>query len=233
MCIEPISLYSNTVYPLLDNLVKAMELSNTSNLIQHDQATWWSRVVLIINQQHGVTDQAAYDQRKEILTMEMPRIQERYRLSQPLSVLFLSTLVHDSIKNPTQAFHYKSCCQRILWQMMEKHMLSGRWSSELISLQNRVDTNLNGGGSLINILNEDDETSSSSDDAIFKTVINYVDGKKKRPVKRRVPPPVPVEHAPTPSSLQRRATRRHIQTQKLHSHDGDNGSSLPLSIRRT
>ncbi|KAI7887657.1 uncharacterized protein EV154DRAFT_11818 [Mucor mucedo] len=229
----------NTIYPLLDNLVKSMEVCNTSNLIEQDQATWWSRVVIIVNQQHGVTDQAAYNQRKEILTVEMPRIQERYRLSHPLSVLFLSTLVYDNIKNPSQAFHYKSCCQRILWQMMEKHMLSGRWCSELISLQNRVDTNLNG-GSLLNVLNEDDESSSSSDDALFKTVIDYVDGKKKKPVKRKntpapALPPIPAEHAAPPSTLQRRATRRQIQiqTQKLHSHDGDDGTTLPVSDRRS
>lgn len=208
-----------------------MEISNTSNLLRQDQPTWWSRVVIIINQQHGVSDHAAYNQRKEILTNEMPRIQERYRLSQPLSVLFLSTQVHDKLINTSQAFHYKSCCQRILWQMMEKHMLSGRWSSEFITLQNRVDSNMNG-GSLLNVLNEDDESSSSSDDALFKTVIDYVDGKKRKPVKKRNPPPIPLDHiTPAPSTLQRRATRREIQIQKLHSHDGDNGTSLPLPIK--
>lgn len=212
-----------------------MELdTNEKNLIQKDQYTWWSRVVLVVNQQHGVSDQVAYSQRKDVLALEMPRIQERYRLSQPISVLFLSTLVYDQIRNTPQGTHYQLCCQRILWQMMEKHTLGGRWCSELISLQNRN----NGNNSVINILNEDDETTSSDEDA-HEMVIEYENGKRKKPVKRKKKV---VSSAPTEvlrlspfsnsisTQIQRRATRR--QTQKLHCLDGDDGSELPLIVKR-
>ncbi|CAO3653376.1 unnamed protein product [Mucor fragilis] len=221
-----------TVYPLLNNLLKAMELNtNPGNLVQADQPSWWSRVVLVINQQHGVSDQTAYAQRKAVLVEEMPRIQERYRLSQPLSTLFISTQVYDQIKNTEEGVNYKLCCQRILWQMMEKHMLTGRWCSELLTLQNRLNSNSsNSGASLLNVLNEDDESSSSSDEAIFQTVIDYVDGKIKKPEKKRKhkKKAFGTQDAKS-SSLQRRSTRR--QTQKLHCHDGDDGSTLPLPIR--
>ncbi|KAI8077459.1 hypothetical protein BDF21DRAFT_49560 [Thamnidium elegans] len=213
-----------TVYPLLDNLMKSMEL-DTNDSQEQQQPSWWSRVVLVVNQQHGVSDQAAYNQRRTILVDEMPRIQERYRLSNPLSILFLSTQVFDRLQNTNQGGYYKSCCQRILWQMMEKHMSSGRWCSELVGLQTRVPPNT----SLINVLNEDDETSSSSDDAIFKTVIDFVDGKKKKLVKKKktVQQETAVDnnHLIPATPLQRRFTRR--QFQKLHCHDGDNGMTLP------
>lgn len=222
--------FSGTVYTLLDNLVKSMELdTNENNLIQKDQFTWWSRVVLVVNQQHGVSDHVAYNQRKDVLALDMPRIQERYRLSQPISVLFLSTLVYDQIRNTPQGIHYQLCCQRILWQMMEKHTSGGRWCSELISLQNRN----NGNSSVVNILNENDETTSSDED-VHEMVIEYENGKRKKPVKRKKKV---VSSAPTDAlrlspfsnnintQIQRRATRR--QTQKLHCHDGDDGSELP------
>lgn len=221
----------------MNNLLKAMEINtNPNNLVQADQPSWWSRVVLVINQQHGVSDQTAYAQRKAVLVDEMPRIQERYRLSQPLSTLFLSTQVHDQIKNTEEGVNYKLCCQRILWQMMEKHMLTGRWCSELLTLQNRLDSNSsNSNTSLLNVLNEDDESSSSSDEAIFQTVIDYVDGKIKKPEKKKKKKKTMQlkSHSngetKTLSSLQRRSTRR--QTQKLHCHDGDDGTALPLPIR--
>ncbi|KAI8637195.1 hypothetical protein BD408DRAFT_424942 [Parasitella parasitica] len=224
-----------TVYPLLNNLVKAMETNASANdHVQEEQASWWSRVVLVINQQHGVSDQAAYAQRKAILVDEMPRIQERYRLSRPLSTLFISTLVYDQIKNTEEGFNYKLCCQRILWQMMEKHMLTGRWCSELLSFQNRLNTNgSNGNSSQLNILNEDEESSSSSDEAIFQTVIEYDEnGKVKKPEKKkkqRKRTMLVHQQTKMTSSLQRRSTRRQIQ--KLHCHDGDDGSTLPLPIR--
>lgn len=210
-----------------------MELdTNPNNLVQADQPSWWSRVVLVINQQHGVNDQTAYAQRKAVLVDEMPRIQERYRLSQPLSTLFISTQVYDQIQNTEEGVNYKLCCQRILWQMMEKHMLTGRWCSELLTLQNRLNSNSsNSGTSLLNVLNEDDESSSSSDEAIFQTVIDYVDGKIKKPEKKKKKHKKKgfnLEDTKS-SSLQRRSTRR--QTQKLHCHDGDDGSTLPLPIR--
>ncbi|GAA5802687.1 hypothetical protein HPULCUR_008161 [Helicostylum pulchrum] len=221
-----------TVYPLLDNLIKSMELdTNDSQEQEQQQPSWWSRVVLVINQQHGVSDQTAYNQRRSILVDEMPRIQERYGLSNPLSILFLSTQVFDRLQSTNQGGHYKSCCQRILWQMMEKHMLSGRWCSELVGLHTRVPPNT----SLINILNEDDETSSSSDDAIFKTVIDFVDGKKKKLVKKKKTIVQQQEtivnnnHLMPATPLQRRSTRR--QFQKLHCHDGDDGMSLPTITR--
>lgn len=213
-----------------------MEINtNPSNLVQADQPSWWSRVVLVINQQHGVSDQTAYAQRKAVLVDEMPRIQERYRLSQPLSTLFLSTQVHDQVKNTEEGVNYKLCCQRILWQMMEKHMLTGRWCSELLTLQNRLDSNSsNSNTSLLNVLNEDDESSSSSDEAIFQTVIDYVDGKIRKPEKRKKKKTMQLKshnngETKALSSLQRRSTRR--QTQKLHCHDGDDGTALPLPIR--
>lgn len=208
-----------------------MELNtNPNNVVQADQPSWWSRVVLVINQQHGVNDQTAYAQRKAVLVEEMPRIQERYRLSQPLSTLFISTQVYDQIKNTEEGVNYKLCCQRILWQMMEKHMLTGRWCSELLTLQNRINSNSsNNGASLLNVLTEDDESSSSSDEAIFQTVIDYVDGKIKKPEKKKKHKKKAFDTADMKSSLQRRTTRR--QTQKLHCHDGDDGSTLPLPIR--
>lgn len=222
--------FSGTVYPLLDNLIKSMELETYDSQEQQQQPSWWSRVVLIINQQHGVSDQIAYNQRRSILVDEMPRIQERYGLSNPLSILFLSTQVFDRLQSTNQGGYYKSCCQRILWQMMEKHMMSGRWCSELVGLQTRVPPNT----SLINILNEDDETSSSSDDAIFKTVIDFVDGKKKKLVKKKKivqqeTAAVNTNHLMPATPLQRRSTRR--QFQKLHCHDGDDGMSLPTITR--
>ncbi|KAI9329593.1 hypothetical protein BD770DRAFT_334006 [Pilaira anomala] len=199
-----------TVYPLLDNLVNSMALETNPSNSQTEQPSWWSRVILIINQQHTVNDQATINQRRSILTEEIPRIQARYKLSNPLSILFLSTTLYCQLKDYTvQQVRYKSCCQRILWQMMEKHMLSGRWSSEFISLQTRTTNTTT--TSLINVLNEDDESSSSSDDAIFKTVIDFENGKRKKMTKK--------------------ATRR--QVQKLHSHDGDNGTSLPTTIIRS
>lgn len=220
---------SGTVYPLLDNLVNSMALEINPSNSQTEQPSWWSRVILIINQQHTLNDQTTISQRKSIFTEEMPRIQARYRLSNPLSILFLSTTLYCQLKDYTvQQVRYKSCCQRILWQMMEKHMLSGRWSSEFISLQART---ANTTTSLINVLNEDDESSSSSDDAIFKTVIDFENGKKKKMAKKSKNK-VNNNHIPLPSTpLQRRATRR--QVQKLHSHDGDNGTSLPTTITRS
>lgn len=223
---------------------------------EQQSPSWWSRVVLVINQQHDVTDQVAYNQRKNILIEEMPRIQERYRLPQPLSILFLSTQVYEKLnKNlvSTQlAGYYQLCCQRILYQMMEKHTLSGRWCSEIEQNSSRV--NSISGGSLLNVLTEDDESDSSSDDAIFKTVIDYVGGKKKKSVKRKnnstsTSSLSPLSATSTDNSsymnflnrspissisptLQRRATRR--QVQKLHCHDGDDPTALPTatSVRR-
>ncbi|KAI8047532.1 uncharacterized protein B0P05DRAFT_459512, partial [Gilbertella persicaria] len=171
---------SDTVYPLLDALTKAMELNTHADKLTK-QPSWWNRVVLVINQQHDVSDQIAYTQRKNILVGDMPRIQERYRISQPLSTLFVSTQVYDQIKQTQEGVHYQRCCQRILWQMMQKHTLSGRWCSELSTLQNRMNSTSN----TLNILTEDDESSSSSDESLFVTVIDYVDGKIKKPTKKK------------------------------------------------
>ncbi|CEP19836.1 hypothetical protein [Parasitella parasitica] len=222
-----------TVYPLLNNLVKAMETNANANANNAEQASWWSRVVLVFNQQHGISDQAAYAQRKAVLADEMPRIQERYRLAQPLSTLFVSTQVYDQIKTTEQGADYKLCSQRILWQMMEKHMLTGRWCSELLSLQNRLNSNGSNGGSLLNVLTEDDESSSSSDEAIFQTVVEYENGKVKKPEKKkkkqRKRTMLVHQQTKTPLPLQRRSTRR--QLQKVHCYDGDDGSALPLPVR--
>jgi hypothetical protein len=228
-------LFSDTVYPLLNSLVKAMELAtDASELSEQDQPSWWKRVVLVINQQHGVSDQIAYAQRKSVLIDQMPRIQERYQLSHPLSTLFISTQVYDQIKNTEQGVQYKTSCQRILWQMMDKHMLSGRWCSELLTLQNRMNSGKNNNGTL-NILNdEEDDSSSSSDDVLFRTVIDIKDGKVTKPSKKKKKKPQQNSSTTTStttgkSQLQRRNTRRQIQ--KLHCHDGDDGTALPLPFR--
>ncbi|KAI9480778.1 MAG: hypothetical protein EXX96DRAFT_564128 [Benjaminiella poitrasii] len=197
-----------TIYLLLSNLVKALETdtANSNSCVQQEQHSWWNRVVIIVNQQHGIHDQVAYSQRKNFLMKEMPRIQARYHLPQPLSTLFISTQVYERIKDTNDNARYKSCCQKILWQMTENHILNGSWYNELTTFQIDKST------PLINILNEDDESSTSSDDTIFQTVINYVNGKIKKPEKRK-------------KKLQRRQIQR--QLQKLHSCDGDDGTSLP------
>ncbi|KAI8378579.1 hypothetical protein BD560DRAFT_389792 [Blakeslea trispora] len=210
-----------TVYTLLDSLVKSMQTKvNTQPSSQ--APSWWNRVVLIINQQHGANDQTAFVQRKRILVEDMQRIQERYRLSQSLSTLFLSTQTYDQIKLTDQGAHYKACCQRILWQMMARHTLSGRWCSEILSLQNRSNT-VDSGNVALNILTEEDESDSSNEDTPFVTVIDYVDGKIKKPEKKK-------KQAAPKQSVQRRATRR--QVQKLHCFDGDDGTIPPVPIRR-
>jgi hypothetical protein len=206
-----------------------MELSTkATNLLQQDQPSWWSRVVLVINQQHGVSDQTAYAQRKSVLVDQMPRIQERYQLSHPLSTLFVSTQVYNQIKNTEQGALYKISCQRILWQMMEKHMLSGRWCSELLTLQNRMNSTKNNNTNM-NVLNDEEDSSSSSDEVLFNTVIDIVDGKVSKPAKKKKKQKKPQHNTAGTSQLQRRNTRR--QTQKLHCHDGDDGTTLPLPVR--
>lgn len=198
--------------------------TNTNNPVQEDQPSWWSRVVLVVNQRHGVSDQTAYAQRKSVLVDQMPRIQERYRLSHPLSIIFVSTQVYDQIKNTEQGAQYKTSCQRILWQMMDRHMLSGRWCSEQSTLQNRLynpknsNTNFDG-------LDEENGSSSSSDEATFTTVIDIVNGKVSKPIKKKKKQ----HNTRETSGLQRRNTRR--PTQKLHCHDGDDGTELPLPVR--
>ncbi|KAI7905017.1 uncharacterized protein BX663DRAFT_501349 [Cokeromyces recurvatus] len=213
-----------TIYPLLNNLVKAMEIDMTEpeKSLEQDQYSWWERVVVIVNQQHDIYDQTAYSHRKSFLMNEMPRIQERFRLSQPLSTLFLSTFAYKQIEETDIGNNYQLHCQRILWQMLERHMLGGRWCSELISLQNRnMLTSVNTLKKDNDDDDDDDDSSSSSDDAfIFQTVIDYVDGKIKKPEKRKKL----IKKHPI-SRLQRRQTRRQIQ--KLHCHDGDDGTKLP------
>lgn len=216
---------SNNIDPLLDNLVKALEIdAKSSNLIQNDQPSWWSRVILIVNQQYGVSPQVAYSQRKAFLVNEMPRIQQKYGLSQPLSTLFLSTQIHDQLlfqKDHEKASNYKQCCQRILWQMMQKHTLCGRWCSEIISLQNRMNS-LNSTAT-VNILTEDDESSSSSDEEDgMPKIINYVDYKVVKTDQL-------LAKKKQPSLLQRRTTRRVVQ--KLHCYDGDDGTNLPSTVK--
>ncbi|KAI8351470.1 hypothetical protein EDC96DRAFT_447919, partial [Choanephora cucurbitarum] len=200
----------NTVYTLLDSLVQSME-TNSHPL---SQPSWWNRVILIINQQHGVSDQAAFMQRKHVLLEDMQHIQERYQLSQPLSTLFLSTHLYDQVKHQEQGAYYKVCCQRILWQMMARHTLCGRWCSE--TLQSRLNST---GKVALNILTEEDESDSSHDDDLFVTVIDYVDGKMKKPEKKKG----------SQQPIQRRATRRQIQ--KLHCYDGDDGTIPPVPMR--
>lgn len=196
---------------------KALEIdAKPNNLIQKDQASWWSRVIVVVNQQYGVSPQAAYAQRKAFLVNEMPRIQEKYGLSQPLSTLFLSTQIHDQLQD--KGLQYKQCCQRILWQMMQKHTLSGRWCSEIVSLQSRM--NSLSSTATINILTEDDESDTSSDEEDgMPKIINYVDYKVVKTVEK------PKKQAP----LQRRATRRLVQ--KVHCYDGDDGTSLPSPVK--
>ncbi|KAG0749036.1 hypothetical protein G6F57_002772 [Rhizopus arrhizus] len=148
----------NALYKLLDHLVHSIDQAHAT-----DTCPWWTRVILII-------DQAMYEERKLFLTYEMPKIMARYRLSHPLSVLFIDTL-HDNPKHS----------QRILWQMMKKHMLCGRWT---YTPQND---------------NDDDSDSSSDDMYAFATVIEYENGKRKKPPK----------------------------IEKLNCYPGDDGTSVP------
>lgn len=182
--------------------------------------SWWSRIILIVNQQYGVSPQIAYSQRKAFLVDEMPQIQERYGLAQPLSTVFFSTQVYDQLQGTQKGAQYKQCCQRIVWQMFQKHTLCGRWCSEILSLQNRMNSL---SGASVNILTEDDESSSSSgDEGGMPQIINYVDYKvvkgdalKKKKLQKK--------------TIQRRTTRRLVQ--KLHCHDGDDGTSLPSPVK--
>ncbi|OBZ90967.1 hypothetical protein A0J61_00985, partial [Choanephora cucurbitarum] len=207
----------NTVYTLLDSLVQSMQ---TKSQPSSQTPSWWNRVILIINQQHGVSDQATFMQRKHVLLEDMQRIQERYQLPQPLSTLFLSTHLYDQVKHVEQGAYYKACCQRILWQMMARHTLCGRWCTP--SLQNRLNST-DSASVALNILTEEDESDSSNDDDLFVTVIDYVDGKIKKPEKKKR------SQLPSEQPIQRRATRRQIQ--KLHCFDGDDGTIPPVPMR--
>lgn len=207
-------LHSDTAYYLLDNVARLI-----GNNAKETDNSHWSRVILVVDQQHGIDDQIAYSQRKSFLIHEMPRIQQRYNLTQPLSMLFLSTQVYHQIENISRGADYKRCCQRILWQMMYKHNLSGRWGTETAESQGRL--NSMNAHTTVNILTEEDESSSSSDEDSFgPQIINYVDFKEvktKKLIKKKHDTQVP--------QLQRRVTRRMFQ--KLNCYDDDNGRSLP------
>jgi hypothetical protein len=108
--------------------------------------------------------------RKNILYQVIPEIQKKYHLSKPLSLLFLNSNNDDGK------------CREILWQMLEKHNQHGRYTGEIQ-------------------LNDDiDSTSSDEDDSPFQTVIEYIDGVRKKEPKRK-------------NVLLKR------QVQKLHSYD--------------
>lgn len=178
----------------------------------------WSRIILVVDQEHGLTDPIAYNQRKSFLIHVMPKIQKKFGLSRPLSVLFLSTQVYHQIKDINRGSDYKQCCQRVLWQMLQKHNLSGRWGTETEYPQSRASSH-----TTVNILTEEDDSSSSSDEESFgPQVTNFVDFKE---VKTEL---LLQKKKAAPTKLQRRVTRRVYQ--KLNCYDDDDAQSMP---RRT
>ncbi|CAO3663873.1 unnamed protein product [Rhizopus stolonifer] len=131
------------MYTLLDHLVHSLDQAPTTS------CSWWSRLILVI-------DDCNSRERKLFLTEEIPNVMARYRLDQPLTVLF----IHTSQQDPD----YKISSQRILRQMMDRHLLCGNWM-----MTHTVDN----------------DSSSSDDDDMYTmaTVIEYKDGKRKRPPK--------------------------------------------------
>lgn len=189
------------------------KLGNDSD--QDHDSLFWSRIILVIDQEHRIDDQRAFSQRKLFLINEMPRIQKYFQLSRPLSVLFLSTQVYEQIQDIPRGADYKRCCQRILWQMLHSYSLCGRWGTATEDTASQKGTH-----TMVNILTEDDESSSSSDDDfIGPQVINYVDFKEVKTKKLKK----------QQTQLQRRVTRRAFQ--KLNCYDDDDGKSVPNSTK--
>ncbi|CAO3686240.1 unnamed protein product [Rhizopus stolonifer] len=153
----------NDIYRFLDQLVQSLD-----QLQSKDMCLWWSKVVLVVDQYHTTNDTRIYDERKMFLVNEMSKIMDRYQLSEPLSVLFISTNLFSMIKHTKQSDYYQTCTQRILWKMMEKHSLCERWvCHERYMAGDNLD-------------DDDDSNSSCSDDMYtFATVIEYKDGKRK------------------------------------------------------
>ncbi|KAG1461246.1 hypothetical protein G6F46_003552 [Rhizopus delemar] len=152
------------LYTLLDKLALSANEHKHSDL-----CSWWGRVVLVIDQQNLMNDGKVYDERKLFLMIEMPKIMSRYQLSEPLSILFVSTESFDEIKHTPYGGYYKLYSQRILWRMMEMHTLCKKWIYHDLGYTADDD------------LWDEDASSSCSDDMyMMATVIEYENGKRRR-----------------------------------------------------
>lgn len=143
-------------------------VQSLDQLQSKDMCLWWSKVVIVVDQYHTTNDARIYDERKMFLVNEMSKIMDRYQLSEPLSVLFISTNLFSMIKHTNQSDYYQTCTQRVLWKMMEKHSLCERWVCHERFMKGD------------NLDDDDDSNSSCSDDMYtFTTVIEYKNGKRQ------------------------------------------------------
>ncbi|ORE15209.1 hypothetical protein BCV71DRAFT_185802, partial [Rhizopus microsporus] len=158
----------HSLYTLLDNLSQSIEQTHTSS------CSWWSRVILVIDQKRLQSDNSVYAERKLFLAHEMPNIMRRYNLQDPLSVLFISASTLQDVTNIAQREQYRLHCQRTLWHMIERHSRCNRYTT----LNIPRDTEEQGDD------DDDDASSCSSDEAYaFATVIHYENGVRKKPQK--------------------------------------------------
>ncbi|CEI96055.1 hypothetical protein RMCBS344292_10225 [Rhizopus microsporus] len=163
-----ITLIQHSLYTLLDNLSQSIEQTHTSS------CSWWSRVILVIDQKRLQSDNSVYAERKLFLAHEMPNIMRRYNLQDPLSVLFISASTLQDVTNIAQREQYRLHCQRTLWHMIERHSRCNRYTT----LNIPRDTEEQGDD------DDDDASSCSSDEAYaFATVIHYENGVRKKPQK--------------------------------------------------
>ncbi|RCH97040.1 hypothetical protein CU097_002115, partial [Rhizopus azygosporus] len=113
----------HSLYTLLDNLSQSIEQTHTSS------CSWWSRVILVIDQKRFQSDNSVYAERKLFLAHEMPNIMRRYNLQDPLSVLFISASTLEDVTDTAQREQYRLHCQRTLWHMIERHSRCNRYTT--------------------------------------------------------------------------------------------------------
>ncbi|KAI8980910.1 hypothetical protein BDB01DRAFT_190647 [Pilobolus umbonatus] len=199
----------DTAYKLIDNLVVALR----SDFCTKEDQSWWKRLILVMN--YASEDNEYTYLRSRFFDTFIPQLQQHYKLDHPISVVFISTRIYNSIQETEHRQLYKVYSQRILWQMMEDHMYSGRWCET--SIANNMD-------------NDDyvDDYESEEEEELYKTVTVVQNGV----VQKNIHPEnthTPVTHysSPVGTAVQRRATQRY---QRLNTDES--ASALPVIVKR-
>ncbi|KAI9027321.1 hypothetical protein CLU79DRAFT_741338 [Phycomyces nitens] len=106
------------LFELIDHLSTTMETIDPSS-------SWWSRILIIFDDKETDETMVA-EHRAGILRIQLPCIQEKYRLEKAPAFMFINSNA-SSFLDETDSARYQLECQRIFRYLVQSHHQDGWW----------------------------------------------------------------------------------------------------------